>query len=292
MSVVGLALTPADFRRVAESPRAAIGGTLAQIALLPPMTLLVVWLLELPPVFGAGAVLVAVSPGAGISNILTALAGANTALSVTLTGIASLLSVVTLPVIAAAGLRWFTDGAVDVDVPVASLVLQLTVSLLIPIALGMWVRLRWPEFALRSAPALQRAAFAAIALLVTLAVVFGEDEQQLTFRDAEAGLVGAGVWTLAAMAIGWGVAALLRLPSDDRFTLLIEFSARNITVATIVAISGLGRVDLSLFSAAYLVVGYPLCALAVVWRRRLRRPGAPPAAAPTGGAPAGRNDPG
>jgi hypothetical protein len=35
MIVVGLELTPADFRRVVSAPRAVIGGTLAQIALLP-----------------------------------------------------------------------------------------------------------------------------------------------------------------------------------------------------------------------------------------------------------------
>jgi BASS family bile acid:Na+ symporter len=269
MSVVGLSLTPADFRRVAEAPRAVVWGTLGQLALLPPMTFGLVWLLDLPPIFGAGALLVAVSPGAGISNILTALAGANTALSVTLTAVASLLAVVTLPVIAAAGLRMFSDDAVDVDVPVVSLVLQLSFSLLLPIALGMWVRVRWPGFALRNAHRLQRAAFAAIALLVGLAVAFGE-EGDLSFRDVEVGLLGGGLWTLSAMAIGWSLAAALRLPSDDRFTLMIEFAARNVAVATIVAISGLKRMDLSLFSAAYLVVGYPLCALAVVWRRRVR----------------------
>jgi BASS family bile acid:Na+ symporter len=271
MSVVGLTLTPADFRRVAESPRVAVIGTLAQFALLPPMTLALVWLLGLPPVFGAGAVLIAASPGAGLSNILTALARANTALSVTLTGVASLLSVVTLPVIAAAGLRMFSQDSVHVEVPVVSLVLQLSGSLVLPIGLGMWVRARWPDFALRNARVIQRIAFAAIALLVSLAIAFGE-QGDLSVRDAEAGLLGGVAWTLCAMALGWGVGAALRASPDDRFTLLIEFGARNVAVATIVAISGLQRADLGLFSAAYLATGYPLCALAVAWRRWRRRP--------------------
>jgi BASS family bile acid:Na+ symporter len=271
MSVVGLTLTPADFRRVVESPRAVVVGTLAQLALLPPMTLAVVWLLALPPIFGAGAVLVSASPGAGLTIILTALARANTALSVTLTAVASLLSVVTLPVIAAAGLRMFSHDAVDVEVPVGGLVLQLSASLLVPIGLGMSVRARWPDFALRNARLLQRAAIAAIAVLVALAIVLGGEESQLSFRDAEAGLLGAAVWTLSAMALGWGVGTALRLSSVDRFTLLIEFGARNVAIATIVAIAALERLDLSLFSAAYLAGGYPICLRAALWRRR-RRP--------------------
>lgn len=269
MMIVGLELTPADFRRVAEAPRAVVGGTLGQIVLLPLMTWgLVLWL-DLPPVFGAGAVLVAVSPGAGISNILTALAGANIALSVTLTAIASILSVVTLPTIAALGMRLFLPETDSVSVPVVMLIGQLTVSLLLPIGLGMWIRLRWTELAFRHVRNLQRGALIAIALLITLAIVFG-DGPELAFEDARAGILGAVGWTFFAMAIGWCVAVALRLPPDDRFTFLIEFSARNIAVATIVALSGLERLDLTLFAGAYVATGYPLCTLAVLLRRRLR----------------------
>ena len=268
MTVVGLELTIDDFRRVARAPRAVVGGTLAQLALLPLMTWAVVALLDVPPVFGAGAVLVAVSPGAGISNILAMLAGANTALSVSLTAVASVLSVVTLPTIAALGMRFFLGEGVDVEVPVAALMGQLVVALLVPISLGMWIRHRWPEWCFRYARKLQRAAFVTIALLITVAIVFG-DEGELTFDDARVGIYAAIAWTLAAMVIGYGVAAALRLSPADRFTFLIEFSARNIAVATIVAMSGLGRLDLTLFSGAYTAVGYPICAAAALLRRRL-----------------------
>ena len=87
--------------------------------------------------------------------------------------------------------------------------------------------------------------------------------------------VAAGVWTLAAMAIGWGTAFALRLPAEDRFTFLIEFSARNIAVATIVAMSGLGRFDLTFFSGVYIAIGYPLAGAAVWLRRRAVSPGEP-----------------
>ena len=79
------------------------------------------------------------------------------------------------------------------------------------------------------------------------------------------------VWTLFAMAIGWGVASALGLAAADRFTFLIEFSARNIALAFIVAVSSLGRLDLGVFSGAYSMTGFPLViAAAVVRGRRLR----------------------
>lgn len=269
MTVTGLELTPSDFRRVLAAPRAVLGPTLAQIVLLPLWTWGVVRALDVSPVFGAGAVLIALSPGAGISNILTALAGANTALSVTLTALASVLAVVTLPTLAAASLGLFLGEAADVEVPALLLFGQLFFALLLPIALGMWLRARHPDWALRSRRRLQRGAMLGIAVLTTAGFASGGGAgSELGLADLREGLGAAAVWTLGAMALGWGVAFALGLSDADRFTCLIEFGARNVAVAAIVALSGLGRLDLALFSAGYLLVGYPLAFGAVLWRRR------------------------
>jgi BASS family bile acid:Na+ symporter len=273
MFVVGLELTPADFRRVASAPRAVVVGTLAQLLLLPLMTWVVVTSLGVSPVFGAGAVLVAVSPGAGLSNVLVALCGANIALSVTLTAVSSVLAVVTLPVVTSIAMRVFLDEETNIEVQVAPLMQQLTFALLLPIGLGMTVRTKFPQFVHRHKRALQRIAGAIIAVLITAVVVLSvmEDEQP-DLAGIERVLVAAVVWTAAAMVLGWGIASLLRLPRADRATFLIEFSARNIAVATIVALSSLGRLDLTLFSGAYGAVGFPMVVVAaIIMRRRFRR---------------------
>lgn len=270
MSIVGLELTPDDFRRVLAAPRAVVGGTLAQIVLLPLLTWAVVTALGVNPVFGAGAVLVAVSPGAGISNILTALARANIALSVTLTAFTSVLSVLTMPAVASLGMRVFLGDAANVEVPVLALAGQLGAMLLLPIGLGMWLRSSRPDRAKRFAPVLHRITIVAIIVVVLLGIAFA-DEEQMRFEGSGRALVAAAIWTLAAMATGWGVARLLGLEAADRFTFLIEFSARNIAVASIVAMSGLDRIDLTFFSGVYATAGYPLAAAAVAWRRRLYR---------------------
>lgn len=267
MTIVGLELTVEDFRRVLRKPRAVVGGTLGQWLLLPLLTWGVVAVLGVNPVFGAGAILVAVAPGAGISNIMVALAGANTALSVTLTATASVFAVVTLPAIASLGMRAFLDDPVAVEVPVASLMGQLAVSLLLPISLGMWLRARNPQRARRVAPRLHRLTMIVVVLVVGLGIAFAPRDQ-LRLEGSGVAFLAAGIWTLSAMALGWGTARLLGLSPADRFTFLIEFSARNVAVASIVAMSGLGRVDLTFFSGVYLAVGYPLAAAAVAWRRR------------------------
>lgn len=270
MSIVGLELTLDDFRRVARKPAAVLGGTVAQIVCLPLMTWVVVWLFDLNPVFGAGAVLVAVSPGAGISNVLVAVARGNVALSVSLTAFASVLAVVTMPTVASLGMQLFLEGAGDVEVPVVGLFLQLVFMLLTPITLGMTLRSSRPDLADRIGPPLRRVTMVVMAVAVTVGALLA-DAQQLDLAGSGAALLAAAVWTLSAMVIGWGTARALGLDAADRFTFLIEFSARNIAVSAIVALSGLGRMDLTFFSGVYMLVGYPLAVVATLWRRRATR---------------------
>jgi bile acid:Na+ symporter, BASS family len=269
MALVGLELTPADFRRVASSPRAVIGGVLAQIALLPLLSWAIAAAFGVPPVLAAGAILIAVAPSAGITTLLAALARANVALAVTLTALASVLCTITLPTIAAFGLRAVLGETVAIEVPVAALIGQLALSLLLPIAIGMSVRARRPELVARHHTRIQRAVMLAIGALIAAAIPFMDRSQAdaVSFADARAGVVAAVAWAFAALALGWAVARLLALPGDDRFSLVLAFTTRNVAVAAIVAISGLGRLDLALWSGLHWVTAYPIAAIAAGMRR-------------------------
>jgi BASS family bile acid:Na+ symporter len=277
MVIVGLQLTPADFRRVLANPRVVVVGTLGQILLLPLMTWTVIGLLGLSPVFGAGAVILAASPGAGMSNVMAAVARAHVALSVTLTAVSSVLAVVTLPALTALGMRLFIGDASDVEVPVGYLTRQMALFLLLPITTGMLARAWFGEATRRIIPWINRIAVVAIIALTVSSAASGGTTLPSGSEFTRA-LVAAALWTVAAMGIGWTLATLLRLNADDRFTFLIEFSARNVALAFIVAVSSLGQLDLGFFSGAYAATGFPATIAIAVLRGRLR--GSPPAPAP------------
>lgn len=266
MSVTGLGLTVADFRRVVVLPRIVVWGTLAQLAVLPLATALLLVVYRLEPHLAAGVVLIAAAPGGGISNVFTHLAGANTALSVTLTAVASVAAVVTFPLLTAFGIEWLLGERVVVEIPLVPLIGQLIVLVLLPIGLGMLIRRCRSDFAVRSAVRLRRFTFAAIFLL--LAIAMASDITGLA-ADVSHGLVAALAWTLMAMGLGWGVARLVGLNGPDAFTFLIEFSVKNAGLAAIVALAVLNRPDLAVFCGAYVLVGYPLAALAATGYRRL-----------------------
>lgn len=274
MFVVGLQLTPDDFRRVVQAPRAVVGGTLGQLVLLPLMTWGIVTLFGVSPILAAGAVLLAATPGAGMSNVMAAISSANVALSVTLTAIASLLAVITMPLMATLGLSFFIGDAGGANVPLGTLFTQLVLFLAIPIGLGMVVRFRRPDAAARYVWRANRFAVIAILILTPFGAIVNRDMLPSGAEFLPA--LGAGLaWTFAAMAIGWSIGALLRLDSDDRFTFLIEFSARNVAMTFIVAIGSLGRLDLALFAAAYSITGFPVVIVLSILRGRRRRSAAP-----------------
>ncbi len=274
MFVVGLQLTPSDFRRVLQSPRAVVGGTVGQLVLLPLMTWAVVTAFGVSPILAAGAVLLAATPGAGMSNVMAAISNANVALSVTLTAIASLLAVITMPLMATLGLSFFVGDAVEVDVPIVTLFSQLVLFLAVPIGLGMIVRSRQPEAAARYTSRANRFAVVAILLLTPFSAYSNRD--MLPSGSEFIVALGASLaWTAAALLIGWGMGTLLRLDRDERFTFMIEFSARNIAMTFIVALGSLGRLDLGLFAAAYSMTGFPAVILLSIVRGRRVRAAAP-----------------
>jgi hypothetical protein len=112
----------------------------------------------------------------------------------------------------------------------------------------------------------------AIGALIALAVPFVDlsSARELSLGDARASLSSAAAWALGAMALGFAVASALRLAPDDRFVFAIAFTVRNVAIAAIVALSGLGRLDLALWGGAHWATAYPLAAVAALARRWVR----------------------
>jgi BASS family bile acid:Na+ symporter len=98
MLTLGLGLRVRDFGRLLTQPRDALTGIAFQMLLLPAVGFLLVSMWPLTPEIAMGVMLIAVAPGGVTSNYLTSLARGDVALSVSLTAIASLLSVVTVPI--------------------------------------------------------------------------------------------------------------------------------------------------------------------------------------------------
>jgi BASS family bile acid:Na+ symporter len=265
MVVVGLELTPGDFRRTVRYPVIIIVATVVQIVLLPLLALLFIWIVQPPLYIAAGLLVLAACPGGALSNFYTFLAGANVALSVTLTAVSTLTSLLALPLIITLGFALLSERDTIVQIPLLSLIVRLLLVLIVPISIGMIIRSRRPGVVQRYLPALRRLGIFCLGLLVAL--VFYDQGDTLA-TDALSTIAIAVLFVGLTLATGYGLGTVLRLSTDDRFTLAIEFSIRNMGVAALVAVTLLGDTQFIVFGAVYFVTELPLILLATLGFRR------------------------
>ena len=117
---VALEISPADFKRLIQYPKPVLVGVLSQFLLLPALTFVLVWFIEPAPSIALGMIMVDACPGGNVSNFMTHLANGNSALSVSLTAIATLLAIFMTPL----NLQFWSS----LYAPAASLLSEISIS--------------------------------------------------------------------------------------------------------------------------------------------------------------------
>ena len=266
MLVVGLELAPGDFRRVLIYPRAVAIATLGQLLLLPACAALLIWAARPEPWIVAGMILLAASPGGAISNLYTYLGRGNVALSVTLTALSTLLALGTMPALTAAGLALFLQESHRLVIPAGRMIGQLSLMMLLPLTLGMALRAWRPTGVAAARQPLRILSLVGLACLVGLILIDQREDLPAAVRAA---LPTALPFCIVTMAAGFIVGWVARLPSEDRFTLLIEFSTRNLGLVAIMGALIMGQVKLVLFATLVFLIELPIVLILIAMRSRL-----------------------
>ncbi|MCB1176643.1 MAG: bile acid:sodium symporter family protein [Leptospiraceae bacterium] len=101
MLSMGITLTFDDFKRILSRPMPIALGVFLQFTVMPLSRFFISKLFNLSPELSAGVILVSSCPGGTASNVLTYLAKADVALSVTLTTVSTFLAIILTPAITA-----------------------------------------------------------------------------------------------------------------------------------------------------------------------------------------------
>jgi BASS family bile acid:Na+ symporter len=253
MFSLGLGLTPVDFRRILEQPRALLVGMVCHFVLLPLVCYFMLKTLGVTGVFAVGFMILAACPTGTTSNLLTYLARGDVALALSFTAVASVLTIFTLPLIVTWSLGHFLGAARGVDVPVGMMMGQVAMVLGVPVSLGMAARHRWTAWALGFEPRATRVATGLFVLIVVLAVL----KNWPVLRDNFASLAPfALVLNVTMLAIGFTVAWLARLSRSQSVTLGIETAVQNAALALVIASSVLKDDAMAIPGALYGVLMY------------------------------------
>lgn len=96
---MGSQMSLKDFSGVIKMPKGVLIGVICQFSIMPIIGFSIAFLFKFPPEIAAGIILVGSSPSGMASNVMSFIAKANLALSVTLTAFATLLSPLMTPLL-------------------------------------------------------------------------------------------------------------------------------------------------------------------------------------------------
>ncbi|MRI01199.1 bile acid:sodium symporter family protein [Kriegella sp. EG-1] len=263
---MGLSLTLTDFKRVFTFPKAIIIGLCCQIILLPLIGYSIATSLQLSPTIAIGVMLLSACPGGPTSNMLTFLAKGNLALSVSLTAVASILTIFTIPLIVQFAIEEFSNEnqAVIVDAP--TMLKQLMVIVLIPVTIGMWVKHKFENFALRMEKPVKIIS-AIIFILVVVGITISLNDVIVSYLK-EAGLP-AVLLNISTMTLGFILAVLFKLNKKQAISISIETGIQNGTLAITLATIALNNAEFSIVPAIYGLLMYISATIIILSRKSL-----------------------
>lgn len=260
---VGLSLGWADFVRLREHPRAVVLALLLQMLLLPAIAWGLALGFGLNPVFAVGLMLLAASPGGVTANLFSHLFGGHVALNLSLTAINTLLSVVSMPLIANLALQHFVgEGVVPLQ---TRKVVEVMAVVLVPVGIGMLLAKLQPAFAAR----LQKPFKVFSALVLALLAIGAIAKEWNALSEAATSIGGAVlVFNLLSLGLGYGVSRWAGLDKPMATAIAFEIGIHNSTLALYISLSVLNSFAMALPAAAYSVTMY---ALGVAFGMLLRR---------------------
>ncbi len=270
MFSLGLGLTVADFVRVVAQPKSFFAGAVSQLVLLPLVAFVLLQVFSLKPELAVGVMILAFCPGGVTSNIMTKLAGGTVALSVTLTGVISLVSVVTVPLLVAWTAQWFMGSAAP-DIDVTALAFTMFAITVFPVAVGLAFRHFAGALATRIEPMVFR-----IATVLFIIIVIGALASNWSLFIANLAVLGPllVVLNIVLLAVGMGFSRMLGINRGDSIAVAIETgiqsSALGITVGSLIVEAAQGLPPFSLPSGVYGITMFFVSLPFVLWMRQGR----------------------
>ncbi|MGA9288700.1 MAG: bile acid:sodium symporter family protein [Anaerobacillus sp.] len=256
---MGMTLSGDDFKEVLKQPKSVAIGVAAQFIIMPLLAYGLAILFQLPPDVAVGVILVGCCPGGTASNVMTFLSKGNTALSVAITGVSTLLAPLLTPsLVLLLASQWLPVSAGDLFLSIFQMVV-------IPITLGIIVKLLFKEKVTGSIKALPL--ISVISIVAIVAAVVGASKE----RIAETGLLIFSIvilHNLLGLAIGFWLAKLLRLNEGDQRAISIEVGMQNSGLGAALAaahFNPIAAVPSAIFSVWHNISG-PI--LATIWSKR------------------------
>ena len=246
---MGLTLVINDFTRLFTYPKEVIIGLFNQLVFLPLIGFLIILLFDLNSSMAIGIMILSLCPGGPTSNLITQVARGNIGLSVTLTALASLITVFTIPIILSKAITYFTgETDIVIELPIVQTMIQILVITVIPVSIGMLIRKKNEAFAIRMERPM-RIASTVLFIIIFLLVMFA-NKDLIVQAMKEVGLATL-LLNLLTMGLGYLTARIFGIKGKSQISITIESGIQNGTLAFVIATTILNNVEMGLPTGAY-----------------------------------------
>lgn len=225
---MGLTMKPADFKPVLMQPKEIIVGELAQFVIMPLVAWLLCKILALPTQIALGVILVGCCPGGTASNVFCYLANGDTALSIAMTSISTILAPILTP-----ALVYLLAGE-TINVNVAGMFMSIVQVIILPIVIGFAVN-RWlHRFAEHVTPLMPM--ISTIAIIVIIGIVVSHNAANILSCSLIVA-VAVILHNVFGLLLGYFTSRLLKLRKDKCTAISIEVGMQNSGLATQLALT-------------------------------------------------------
>ena len=229
---MGSTMKMGDFAEVLRSPKAVVLGVFFQFTIMPFVGWGLTKVFQFPAEIAAGIILVGCMPCGLASNVMSYLAKANVALSLTLTSIATLLAPLLTPLL----MKNLAGQLIEIDL--WAMVWEISKLIIIPIVVGVLYnrllgsRFQWFEKAL---PSISMWSVGAIVVIITA------NGRNALMAVGPLLVVVCLLHNVFGFMLGYWGGRLSRLPERDCRTIAIEVGLQNAGLASGLAMA-MGKV--------------------------------------------------
>jgi len=256
---IGAVLQLEDFKRIAQKPVIVLIGSAAQFSIMPLGAFLLAKLFNLPPEIAVGLILTGSAPGAMASNVMSYIARADTAYSVSLTTVSTLLCPLLTP-----GLTFILARS-RLEVQFLEMVVSVIKMVIVPLFIGFGVRHYLKDKIEKILPVFPAISVTFIIFICSLVIALNKYYlAQVTVVIMAAGII----LNVYGMLAGYGVGSVFRMGLQRRRTLAIEIGMQNAGLGTVLALKHFGE-KAAMPAAIFVFICIITASLmAAVWQRK------------------------
>ena len=229
---MGASMSVNDFAAVVKSPKGVVIGVLSQFTIMPLLGFTLASLTDFPAEIAAGIILIGCSPSGLASNVMSYLAKANLALSITITSITTLIAPFVTPLL----MKLLAGALIEIDL--MKMMWDIFKMIIIPIGAGLIFnkllsgKSKWLD------AAMPYVSMFSIALILTIITAAGRES---LLKMGLLLIVVAFIHNTFGYLLGYMSGRLFKMPEKDCRTIAIEVGMQNAGLASGIA-KEMGRI--------------------------------------------------